>query len=183
MSQIDQLLENFTREINKPWSRNVAGRQRVIFAVYPPAEERRLRLKFAEFEMATSDSGHRWAALDLTETFADWMSKHARKADYFANPEYMTNKRFEKWLAEKVISFLSDASAADGVAVIHGLCGLFGFMHTSTLIEAVEEHIHGRLLVFFPGEHEQNTYRFMNARTGWNYMAVPITCAEDALGL
>ena len=33
----------------------------------------------------------------------------------------------------------------------------------------------GRLVVFFPGQYEQNNYRLLDARDGWNYMAVPIS--------
>jgi len=29
--------------------------------------------------------------------------------------------------------------------------------------------------VFFPGQLEQNNYRLLDARDGWNYMAVPIS--------
>ena len=39
----------------------------------------------------------------------------------------------------------------------------------------VEGDIQGRLLVFFPGVYEQNNYRLLDARDGWNYLAVPIT--------
>jgi len=28
--------------------------------------------------------------------------------------------------------------------------------------------------VFFPGEHEGNSYRLLDARDGWNYLAVPL---------
>jgi hypothetical protein len=48
----------------------------------------------------------------------------------------------------------------------------------SELVSRVESSIRGRLLVFFPGEHENNTYRFLDAREGWNYLAVPITSDE-----
>ena len=42
------------------------------------------------------------------------------------------------------------------------------------LVAALEASFTGYLLVFFPGEKEGNTYRFLDARTGWNYLAVPI---------
>ena len=42
------------------------------------------------------------------------------------------------------------------------------------LIDGLEKTFPGYLLVFFPGEKEGNTYRFLDARTGWNYLAVPI---------
>jgi hypothetical protein len=48
-------------------------------------------------------------------------------------------------------------------------------MRVSSLIESVEDSVRGRLLVLFPGEYAGNVYRFMDARDGFNYMAVPIT--------
>ena len=39
----------------------------------------------------------------------------------------------------------------------------------------MEADVTGRLVVFFPGEYEQNNYRLLDARDGWSYMAVPIT--------
>lgn len=44
-------------------------------------------------------------------------------------------------------------------------------------MERVEDAIRGRLLVFFPGEYQENHYRLLDARDGWNYHAVPITAA------
>ena len=43
MSTIDRLLSNYSRQVRLPWSPNVSGKQRIWFAVYPPAEERRVR--------------------------------------------------------------------------------------------------------------------------------------------
>lgn len=45
----------------------------------------------------------------------------------------------------------------------------------SALLSAVNHAVAGRLLVFFPGEHEGNSYRLLDARDGWNYLAIPIT--------
>ena len=45
----------------------------------------------------------------------------------------------------------------------------------SALLNAMNERLPGRLLVFFPGEHEGNSYRLLDARDGWNYLATPIT--------
>ena len=45
----------------------------------------------------------------------------------------------------------------------------------------VEAHIRGRLLVFFPGIYEQDNYRLLDARDGWNYHAVPITASEGEI--
>jgi hypothetical protein len=43
----------------------------------------------------------------------------------------------------------------------------------------IERDIRGRVVVFFPGEYENNNYRLLDARDGWNYLAVPITLHED----
>jgi hypothetical protein len=51
---------------------------------------------------------------------------------------------------------------------------LYDFLHVSELIDALEPLLPGFLLVFFPGVKEGNSYRFLDARTGWNYLAVPI---------
>jgi len=50
----------------------------------------------------------------------------------------------------------------------------------SSVVEGVKESVQGRLLVFFPGEHhpENHTYRLLDARDGWNYLAVPLL-AQD----
>jgi len=42
----------------------------------------------------------------------------------------------------------------------------------------VEADIRGRLLVFFPGVYEQDNYRLLDARDGWNYLAIPITASD-----
>jgi hypothetical protein len=39
----------------------------------------------------------------------------------------------------------------------------------------VDDAIRGRVVVFFPGELEQNNYRLLGARDGWNYLAIAIT--------
>ena len=44
---------------------------------------------------------------------------------------------------------------------------------TATLSQAADR-IAGRLVVFFPGEHDGNSYRLLDARDGRNYLAIPI---------
>ena len=62
-----------------------------------------------------------------------------------------------------------------------GIASLFDFIKVARLIGRIEDSLRGRLLVFFPGEYRQNVYRFMDARDGFNYMAVPITSSENFL--
>ena len=68
---------------------------------------------------------------------------------------------------------------ASSVVAVTGLASLFDFMRVSRVIDRVEDNVRGRLLAFFPGEYASNVYRFMDARDGFNYMAVPITSTES----
>ena len=56
---------------------------------------------------------------------------------------------------------------------------LFGLLRASHLLKLVERDIRGRLVVFFPGHKDNNNYRLLDARDGWNYLAVPITLHGD----
>ena len=66
MSAIDRLLANYSRQVRLPWSANMSGKQRVWFAVYPPAEERRVRAQLPKFETHTLEANHGWTTVDLT---------------------------------------------------------------------------------------------------------------------
>ena len=74
-------------------------------------------------------------------------------------------------------SQLSSQSSADGVVALLGAGTLFGLgdaLKVSALINAVNDAIVGRMLVFFPGDVENNNFRLLDARDGWDYMAVVI---------
>ena len=58
MSKIEGLLQAYRDFLKQPWPRNLAGAERVWFAVYEPAQERRLLLRVPEFETATKGAGH-----------------------------------------------------------------------------------------------------------------------------
>ena len=73
----------------------------------------------------------------------------------------------------------SEEADTGSVVAVTGLASLFDFMRVSSLIERVEDNVPGRMLVFFPGEYTNNVYRFMDARDGFNYMAIPITSTES----
>ena len=57
----------------------------------------------------------------------------------------------------------------------YGVASLYGFTKVSLVLKEVEKDIRGRLVLFFPGEFDNNNYRLLDARDGWNYLAVPIT--------
>lgn len=181
MSQVQQLLDNYKNFISLPWPTNIAGSQRVLFAVYPPPEERRIRAKLTEFEIATLEAGKAWRVADITQAPAKWLAQQDYREAFFAEPEALAP--LEQSLKEKVIAELRDACRSDDVdeqtvVAVIGVGSLFGFTHVSGIVAELENSIRGRLLIFFPGEFERNLYRFMNARDGFNYMAVPITCVK-----
>ena len=61
--------------------------QRVWMAVYYAEDERRLRLHLPEFETASTEAGHEWALIDITDAFETWMAAHEYRDAYFEEPE------------------------------------------------------------------------------------------------
>jgi len=178
MSEIEALLKAYERFLQLPWDRTLAGPQKVWFAIYEPVQERRLRLHLPEFEAATRDMGHSWTHLDLTDLFAQWMSHHDYREAYFEEPEDMELdlQDFTNFVSQQIVGMLTAPDVdANTVVAISGLASLFGFTNASVVIEAVAPSIRGRLLVFFPGQRNESNYRFLDARDGWNYLAVPIS--------
>ncbi len=185
MSAVDVLFTNYSRHVRLPWSANTAGAQRVWFAVYPPAEERRLRARLPQFEAATLEAEHTWSAVDLIQLVPDYLSSHRYRDEIFKQPQHL---RVGDAIEKKACALVKQAcdsaeSPARSVIAVTGLASLFDSMRLSSLIEAVEDSVPGRLLVLFPGEYSGNVYRFMDARDGFNYMAVPITSTESFINL
>jgi len=183
MSATDRLLANYARQVDLPWSENLSGKQRVWFAVYPPAEERRVRAHLPQFEVLTLAAKHDWFTVDLTRLLPEWISTHEYREDFFAEPELFSSSSKLEDLAVRLIRQACEAEGTDSrsVLALTGLASLFDFIRVSSVVERVEDSVRGRLLVFFPGEYAGNVYRFMDARDGFNYMAVPITSAESFL--
>lgn len=185
MSPINRLIANYQRFVQLPWAARPAPSERVWFAVYHPAEERRLRARLREFEVATQEAKHAWRLVDITRLPAAWLWGLRDREAYLADPEALLGLQedLEAAVAACVIAACTvDETDADTVVAVLGAGSLFGFTHVSPIIKQVEDAIQGRLLVFFPGEYEHSQYRFMDARHGFNYMAVPITCSERSLG-
>jgi hypothetical protein len=183
MSAMDRLAANYSRQVSLPWSQNTSGKQRIWFAVYPPSEERRLRAQLPRFEQLTEEADHSWFTVDLTLLVPEFLAAHKYRESIFKDPKHWrAGSELEVRAASIIKEACSreDADAASVVAVT-GLSSLFDFMRISSLIDSVEDVVPGRLLVFFPGEYAGNVYRFMGARDGFNYMAVPITSTESFL--
>lgn len=180
MSYVDDLVDAYRSFVALPWHQSLAPAQRVWMAIYPPEHERRLRLQIPDFEVATKEAHHAWALINITKSFERWMDSHEYREEYFESPALLETALpvFFDHLAADVSLELASHSDPDGVVGLLGAGGLFGLgasVKVSALVDAVSTAVAGRLLVFFPGAHEGNSYRLLDARDGWNYLAVPIT--------
>ena len=177
-SRVERLVRQYEQFCSLPWERTLAGPQRVWFAVYDKDDERRLRARVSEFEAATTKSAHGWRLVDLTDAFGTWMAAQEYRASYFELPADLDLllPEFEETVVALVKAELEDVGTnEDTVVAVHGIACLFGFAKVSSVVSRLAPFVRGRLLVFFPGEHEDNNYRLLDARDGWNYMAIPIT--------
>jgi hypothetical protein len=174
-------LSSYERFIRAPWRSDVAAAQRVVFCVYDPIEERALRAKLGEFELATASAGHTWRHFELTDTFADWLSTQRYATKYFESPNLLTNllPRYLTYLGDRFADFLKDSGADENTVVaLSGVGSLFGLCKVKDVVDAFAPKVTGRLLVFFPGSFENNNYRLLDGYDGWNYLAVPITADQ-----
>ncbi len=175
-SRIARLVHSYQSYIELPWEKGLAGVQKVIFAVYDKTEELRMRSQIEEFEIATKAAKHEWLLIDITDTFPQWMAQQEYRDAYFEYPDDLQDKLGE--FTESVVNQINeqlDQVDENTVVALQGVASVFAFSHVSEIVAAVANNVKGRILVFFPGEYENNEYRLLDARPGWNYQAVPIT--------
>jgi hypothetical protein len=184
MSKVAKLLNVYREHIAVPWQQNLAGIQRVIFAVYDPHDELRMRANLLEFEIATKAAGHTWQLIDITDAFPAWMAGQRYRESYFESPEDLDGyvggqvTGFTHDLEQDLRRKIAESADANTVTALLGVGSLFGLTRVSHVVEKIADAIPGRLLVFFPGEYANNNYRLLDARDGWNYMAVPLVAAD-----
>jgi len=148
-------------------------------AVYDKDLERTLLARKVLFESATLQNGYRWQEIDLAPVFPDWMAGDEYREAYFEQPDDLQLK-LESEFPDHVAEFLRMKLTAPEiddrtVVAVFGVATLFGLARFSEIVRKVERDIKGRLLVFFPGHFDNNNYRLLDARDGWNYLAIPIT--------
>ena len=178
MSKVKQLLQNYANHIAVPWREDAAPAQRVIFCIYRETDERSLRAKLDEFDLATREAGYEWRHFDLTDTFADWLSGQRYAKKYFSQPDLLANllPRYLDYLGERFELFTTEhGPEAHSVVALSGVGSLFGLLKVKDVVDRFAPLVHGRLLVFFPGSFENNNYRLLDGYDGWNYHAIPIT--------
>jgi hypothetical protein len=179
MARLEDLADLYGQHIATPWQRTVAGAQRVVMVAYDKELERVLRARKGEFETRTKAAGHDWHEVDLTTAFASWLAADEYREAYFESPEDLQLKlkdEFPEYAADKIRALLTLPGVSENsVVAAFGAGSLYGFTHVSEVLKRVERDVRGRLVVFFPGTLEQNNYRLLDARDGWNYMAIPIS--------
>lgn len=185
-SKVSKLAATYKQHLSVPWQEGIAGIQRVIFAVYDKTDELRIRANVGEFQLATQQAQKKWLLIDVTNAFPEWMAKQEYRDAYFESPEdlagYQTGEltQFVDELIDQLKQQIQQASDNNTVVALLGVGSLFGLARVSTVVEGIKDVIQGRLLVFFPGEHhpDSHTYRLLDARDGWNYLAIPLTANE-----
>jgi hypothetical protein len=179
MGRIEDLAAKYQRHIAIPWQRNLSGDQKTIFIVYPKSDERQVRVRMDTFAMATAKADHTWKLVDLTPVFAEWMAAEDYREEYFEDPgalEMSLEHGFTENVADRIrAQLLANDVTEDSVVAVLGAGSLFGLTRLSLVLRHVINDVRGRLLLFFPGEYDNSNYRLLDARDGWNYLAVPIT--------
>jgi hypothetical protein len=172
---VDDLLGQFRRQVSLPWSQDTAPDYRVWIMHYDRALERRIQARLPEFESAARQFGHGWATLNLAALVAPWFGSHALFEGLANQPDELPGllPDFEAHVIAAVRARLGSLGDQD-ILALSGAGALFGLMRASTLTEKVAPGIKGRLLLLFPGRHENGVYRLLDARDGWTYRAIPI---------
>lgn len=189
MARLDTLLANYKRHLSVPLRPGLPLSQRVWFCVYPPDEERRFQTFIENFQMVTTEASLGWKQINLGGSFANWLDSFGpQERDEIKNDQEIVEGYAEigfcEFLAEEVSKQAAEIPADQApttVFALTGLMDLYDFIDVSSVIEALSKDFQGLLSVFFPGEREGTSYRFLNARTAWDYLAVPITCEEPTL--
>lgn len=182
MSRVKRLVQSYSKFISVPWRDDAAAPQRVIFCVYNETEERWLRARVDEFEIATRQAGHEWAMFDLTDSFAVWLASQRYAKSYFQKPHLLSSllPRFLAFIHAEFETFLQkNEIGPESVVAIKGVGSLFGLLKVKEVVDNLAPMVKGRLLVFFPGSYENNNYRLLDGYDGWNYLAVPITADKE----
>ncbi|MEY5049170.1 MAG: hypothetical protein RLZZ175_2529 [Bacteroidota bacterium] len=178
-TRIDLLVEAYEKVINEPWSSALSGQERIWFLVYDPAEQRKVDLHLGDFERAAIKAGKKWKDISLKQCFPSWMANHEYKESYFQKPKVIVDQ-LEASFIPFAIQFLKNEinkieQDEDTLIALKDVSSIFGFARLSEIIKSCDKDFKGRLLIFFPGEFEQNHYRLLDARDGWDYLARPIT--------
>ncbi|MCC7365291.1 MAG: DUF1788 domain-containing protein [Dehalococcoidia bacterium] len=175
MSIADSLCREYERVLKLRWPGSLSGEERMWMVVYDPPQERKIRARLVQFELTTKEAGRKWRLVRLEGVFPEWLATNKYREQLFANPKALAGALdgFKRRLTEFVQGELAAADDQTVVALT-GAGSLFGLWSVSELLGAVAGEVNGIVLVFFPGRHEGTSYRLMDARASWNYLALAI---------
>ena len=178
MNYVEQLDEALRQQLAHPWQKDLSGGEKTWFLVFDPMRIRYILAYRKLFQHSTEAAGKRWEELDISSRFGAWMNQHEYAESYFEDPE-LADTLFEDFvddLVEDILRRIRTRSVDDTtLLVLTGTESLYGITKLAHVTRRIEDNVPGRLLVFFPGEYAEPHYRFLDARDGWNYLAVPLT--------
>lgn len=145
---------------------------------YGKEHERRVRGRLGEFQVAAQDARKGWHELDLAPLFGEWVAAQTWFERAAKRPATLSTVigQFEAFVAQRVKDSLAQCGPND-ILALTGVASLFGLTRAQKLISDVTAAVPGRLLVTFPGVHRDGIYRLLDARDGYDYLAVPIPSA------
>jgi hypothetical protein len=175
LSTVEELLDDFRKRLTVPWRDDEPPAGRVWILWYDKALERRIRGRLREFQLAAEQAGRGWREFDVAPSFGAWVAEQSWFERLARRPGTLSTviPQFEDHLAAAAKAELA-ACGANDIFALTGIASLFGLTRVSSLIDKVVSNVPGRLLVTFPGVYERGVYRLLDARDGWNYLAVPI---------
>ena len=105
MSRVSDLIDAYKAELSLTWNDYLSGGERVWMLVYPPDLERQLRHALPSLELATTQSGHGWHVVDVTDNFGRWVSSHRHAEAFYEEPSDLTQSildQFETVLVSRI---------------------------------------------------------------------------------
>lgn len=175
MSTVEDLLAAFRRRLDVPWRPDEAPAGRVWMLWYAKEHERRVRGRLGEFRLAAEQAARGWRELDIAPMFGEWIVAQPWFERVAKRPATLSTVigQFEATTAQRVCTELA-ACGSNDILALTGIASLFGLIRAQSLLATVAEAVPGRLLVTFPGVHRDGIYRLLDARDGYDYLAVPI---------
>lgn len=178
MNYVEQLDEALRQQLAHPWRNDLSGGEKTWFLVFEPMRLRQVMKYRDAFKLTAQAAGKRWEEIDVSNRFGTWMREHEYAESYYEDPE-LAHTLFEDFVDQLVEEIRNRVTARsvdeDTLLVLTGTESLYGITKLSHVTRRIEDFVPGRLLVFFPGEYAETQYRFLDARDGWNYLAVPLT--------
>jgi hypothetical protein len=119
---------------------------------YDKANERRLRGRLREFQLAAEQAGKGRREFDIVPRFGAWVAQQSWFERLAKRPGSLSTvlPQFEEYLAGTIKSKLG-ACGQNDVFALTGIASLFGLTRAWSLIDKIVATVPGRLLVTFPG--------------------------------